>query len=165
MEIWDLYNKNREIIGSQIRGEPIPDNAYHLVAHIWIKNKKGEFLISRRSETRPTHPLLWECPGGSVLKGENSLSGALRETKEEVGIDLKPNTGTLIFSKIYDTTDNKRLNAILDVWLFNYDGDVDLKKATTNEVCDIKWMTKEEIKKCFDEKQFVPTLKYFFDIF
>lgn len=158
MEIWDLYNKNREIIGSQIRGEPIPDNAYHLVAHIWIKNKKGEFLISRRSETRPTSPLLWECPGGSVLKGENSLSGALRETKEEVGIDLNPNSGKLIFSKI-------KGNWILDVWLFNYDGDVDLKKATTDEVCDIKWMTKEEIKKCFDKKQFVPKLKYFFDIF
>ena len=158
MEIWDLYNKNREIIGSQIRGEPIPDNAYHLVAHIWIKNKKGEFLISRRSETRPTHPLLWECPGGSVLKGENSLSGALRETKEEVGIELKPDSGKLIFSKT-------KGNWILDVWLFNYDGDIDLKKATTDEVCDIKWMTKEEIKKCFDEKQFVPKLKYFFDIF
>lgn len=158
MEIWDLYNKNREIIGSQIRGEPIPDNAYHLVAHIWIKNKKGEFLISHRSETRPTSPLLWECPGGSVLKGENSLSGALRETKEEVGIELKPDSGKLIFSKI-------KGNWILDVWLFNYDGDIDLKKATTDEVCDIKWMTKEEIKKYFDEKQFVPKLKYFFDIF
>ena len=52
----------------------------------------------------------------------------------------------------------------MDVWLFNYDGDVDLTKATTNEVCEAMWMTKEEIKRAFDNKELVPTLGYFFDV-
>ena len=36
---------------------------------------------------------MWECVGGSVVKGEDSLQGAVRETKEEVGIDLNPESG------------------------------------------------------------------------
>ena len=33
---------------------------------------------------------MWECVGGSVVKGEDSLLGAIREAKEEVGVDLMP---------------------------------------------------------------------------
>lgn len=35
-EIWDLYNEQRQIIGEHTRGEELPDNDYHLVAHVWI---------------------------------------------------------------------------------------------------------------------------------
>ena len=165
MEVWDLYNREREIIGSQIRGEPLPENGYHLVVHVWIRNQKGEYLISRRSATRAINPLMWECVGGSVLKGESSLDAALRETKEEVGIDINKESGKLIFTKIRDVINGEKFNDIMDVWFFNYDGDVDLRKATTNEVCDVKWMNKEEIKEYFDKKQLVPTLEYFFEKF
>ena len=79
MEIWDLYNENREIIGEHVRGEELPENAYHLVVHVWIENANGEFLISQRSESRKIFPLMWETVGGSVLIGETSLQGAIRE--------------------------------------------------------------------------------------
>ena len=36
MEIWDLYNKELEIIGEHVRGTEMPENGYHLVVHIWI---------------------------------------------------------------------------------------------------------------------------------
>ena len=79
MELWDLYNENKELLNEElVRGEPIPDNRFHLVVHIWIRNSNNEYLISQRAANRPTFPLMWECPGGSVIKGENSLSGALR---------------------------------------------------------------------------------------
>ena len=74
MELWDLYNENRELLGRDlVRGEEIPEGCYHLVVHVWIRNHKGEYLISQRSADRPTFPLIWECVGGSVLKGEDSL--------------------------------------------------------------------------------------------
>lgn len=86
MEKWDLYTRNRELTGrEQIRGEAIPEGFYHLVVHVWLKNKQGQYLISKRSADRPTYPLFWECTGGSVLLGETSLHGAAREwLKEEV---------------------------------------------------------------------------------
>ena len=162
MEIWDLYDENRNLTGKYcVRGEEIPENYYHLVVHVWIKNAKDEYLISQRSENRPTNPLMWECVGGSVVKGENSLNGAIRETKEEVGIDLSKANGKVVFSKIRKKVNGKKFNDIMDVWLFEYNGEVDLKCATTDEVRDIRWMKKEKIRELFENGELVQTLGYF----
>ena len=163
MEIWDLYNENREIIGEHIRGEELPDNAYHLVVHIWIKNSSGKFLISQRSANRKQFPLKWETVGGSVLKGESSIQGAVREVKEEVGIDLLETDGTLAFSEIRKTIGGKKFNDILDVWVFNYNGEIELSNATTDEVAQVKWLDRSEILKLYNDKSLVSTLYYFFD--
>lgn len=166
MEKWDLYTKYREKTGKEhIRGKNIPKGFYHLVVHVWIRNRKGEYLISKRSVSRPTFPLMWECVGGSVLMGERSIDGALREVKEEVGLDLKPETGKLLFTKIRGADDKyecKEFNDIMDVWLFEYDGNLHLENATTDEVADGKWMTVSEIRKLYEDKRLVQTLDYFF---
>ncbi len=166
MELWDLYTKYRQKTGKEhVRGEKIPDGCYHLVVHVWIRNSKGEYLISQRSATRPTFPLMWECVGGSVLKGESSIEGAIRETKEEVGLDVEPERGKLLFSKIRGNDvkyECKAFNDIMDVWLFEYDGELQLEDATTDEVASCRWMTVLEIRKLYEDKKLVQTLDYFF---
>ena len=135
---------------------------YHLVVHVWIRNSKGEYLISQRSANRPTYPLMWECVGGSVVKGEDSLLGAIREAKEEVGVDLMPENGQVLFTKTRKIIEGKIFNDIMDVWLFEYDGEVDLGNATTDEVAQAAWMNREQIKELFEQEVFVGTLEYFF---
>lgn len=163
MELWDLYNAHRERTGrDHVRGEEIPQGCYHLVVHIWIRNRKGEYLISQRSADRPTCPLLWECVGGSVLKGEDSLTGALRETREEVGLTLTPESGKLVDSVVGRVINGVPFSDILDVWLFEYDGPVSLEQATTQEVAQTRWMTKARIRSLFDAGRLVHTLGYFF---
>ena len=131
-EIWDLYDENRELLGKDhVRGEQLPIDGYHLVVHVWIRNSKGEYLISQRSANRPTFPLMWECVGGSVVKGEDSMQGAIREAKEEVGVELNPEKGQVI-------------------------------NATTDEVAQVAWMNRTQIKELFDANMFVDTLEYFF---
>ena len=164
MEIWDLYNERRELTGrDHIRGEAIPDGYYHMVVHVWIHNSKGEYLISQRSTDRPTFPLMWECVGGSVIKGEDSLAGALRETQEEVGLSLSSEDGKLVHSVVGRTVNGVKFADILDVWLFEYDGPAPLDQATTHEVAQIAWMTKYEIKELLNAGKLVHTLEYFFD--
>lgn len=163
-EVWDLYTERREPTGLyHIRGEEISEGYYHLVVHVWIRNSKGEYLISQRNADRPIHPLKWECVGGSALKGEDSLSAALRETREEVGLSLSPESGKLICSTTGRVVDGVRFSDIVDVWLFEYDGPVCLENATTSEVAQAHWMSKEQIKVLFDAGMFVNTLGYFFD--
>lgn len=162
-EVWDLYNEHRQIIGQHIRGQELPEGGYHLVVHVWIKNNQNLYLISQRSISRKSFPLMWECVGGSVLKGENSLQGALREVKEEVGIDLSADKGTLLFSQVRKSVEGKKFNDILDVYLFEYNGEIDLKRASTDEVAQTKWLSKDEIKKLYDEQKLVWTLQYFFN--
>ena len=164
MELWDLYNEQRELTGrDHVRGEEVPQGFYHLVVHIWIRNSKGEYLISQRSADRPVYPLMWECVGGSVTKGEDSLTGALRETKEEVGLTLSPEDGKLVYSVVGRVVNGVKFRDIVDVWLFEYDGPVSLEQATTKEVAQTVWMTKKQIQELFDTGKLVHTLGYFFE--
>ncbi len=163
MEIWDLYTAERALTGkTHVRGDELPDSGYHLVVHVWITDGKGKYLISRRAASRPTYPLMWECVGGSVLAGESSAEGAVRETKEEVGVELMQENGRVVYSKTRGIIDGKKFNDIMDVWLFRYDGDVSLEKATTDEVAEVHWMTREQIWKIYTSGGLVPTLEYFF---
>ena len=159
MELWDLYTENRIKTGeTHVRGNPLPKDKYHLVVNVWIKNSEGKYLISRRSRKKSRNPLKFETVGGAVLKGENSLQAAIRETKEEVGIDLDTKRAKLVNSDV-----RKNLNSILDIYLFEYDGIVDLRNATTDEVESVGWMTTDEIYDLSKKGLFVHTLNYCFE--
>ena len=113
MELWDLYDKNKNLTGKiHERGKLIEGGYYHLVVRVWLKNNEGKYLVSKRDENRKDYPLLYECPGGSVLKGETSIEGAIRETIEEVGVDLSNITGKLIYTLISD-----EYHVIEETWL------------------------------------------------
>ena len=159
MELWDLYDRDRNLTGlSQIRGKPIPEGRYHLVVHVWIRNASGEYLISQRSPDREKDPLKWESVGGSALMGEDSLSAALREVQEEVGVSLNPNQG-----KVVKTMLREHLQDIVDIWLFEYDGQIDISKASTKEVAQAHWMEVEDIRALADKGELQRNLLYFFD--
>lgn len=163
MELWDLYDEHRELTGwDHIRGKEILLGFYHLVVHIWIRNSKGDYLISQRSADRPAYPLFWECVCGSVIKGEDSLTGAMREVQEELGLELSPEDGKLVRTVVGRVVNGVKFSDILDVWLFEYDGLVSLEQATTNEVAQTEWMTKGQIKELFDSGKMVHALGYFF---
>ena len=85
-EYWDLYDCERKPLGKlHRRGDEIPAGEYHLVAEVWTRDNAGNFLVSRRHPDKP-FGLYWECTGGSVVAGEDSLTGAQRELEEELGI-------------------------------------------------------------------------------
>ena len=54
-------------------------------------------LLTRRSSRMRAHAGQWALPGGRLEAGETPLDGALRELREEVGLDLGPDAllGTL----------------------------------------------------------------------
>lgn len=165
MERWDLYTADRKPTGeTHIRGEELPREPLSSGGACLVRNSCGEYLISQRAADRPTFPLFWESIGGSVLQGETKPGqGALREVKEEVGLDLTPDCGKLVFSQVRDRIDGRKFGDILDVWLFTYDGEVDLSNATTKEVAQTRWMTPEQIDDLYQSDRLVRTLGYFFE--
>ena len=161
-ELWDLYTMYREKTGlDMVRGNPIPDGYLHLSVHVWMRNGEGKYLIFQRSATRPNFPLKWESVAGAVLKGETSFEAALREVKEEIGIDLCPEDGKKCFTNIRLKVDGRVFNRAADVYLFRYDGEANLENAPTDEVAQCRWMSREEILALIDAGEFVETQRYF----
>ena len=160
MEVWDLYDKNRIKTGrTHVRGTPLVEEDYHIVVHVWIRNNKGEILLTKRHENKP-HPNLWECTGGSILLGEDSIEGALREVKEEIGISLLRDNGKLVKSER-----RKMYNDFCDVWLFDQNFEISETKLQQDEVCDIKWVTRSDLDNLYRSNLLVPTLSYYNNIF
>lgn len=159
MEIWDLVNLKREVVGEHVRGTEMPPDAYHQVVHIWIRNAEGKYLMTQRSPNKKTCPLKWECVGGSVLKGETSLHAALREVQEEVGIRLSPGDGKFVLTQVRDFADGARVNDINDVYLFLYDGEIPLSAASTDEVARAEWASRNEIEQLWRGGEMVSGIK------
>lgn len=158
MEYWDLYNEKKEKIGKIVqRGDFLNDDEYHVVVNAWIKNKRGQYLISQRSENK-AHPFMWETTGGSILQGETSLDGVLREVKEELNVVLDKKDAVFIGSgKRY----YKGCPDILDVYLFEIDDSNLNIKIQEEEVNAYKWASKEEIKNLYEEGKFEATLFFY----
>jgi 8-oxo-dGTP diphosphatase len=54
-----------------------------------IINSKNQILLGKRSKSSPFYPSIWGLPGGLVDYGETLENAAMREVKEEVGVDIK----------------------------------------------------------------------------
>ncbi len=86
MEYWDIYDEFKNKTGKVLkRGDKLNDDEYHLVTNAWIKNSKGEFLITQRSSTK-AHPLMWECTGGSAVLGEDTYMAAMWASSDKIRI-------------------------------------------------------------------------------
>lgn len=56
---------------------------------VLIINDNDEILLLQRSYTHTDEPGYWTRPGGKIEVGESPEGAALREVKEEVGVDIK----------------------------------------------------------------------------
>src|SRR5262245_64109268 len=62
------------------------------VATVLLPDDSGRacFLLTRRAASLRTHARQWALPGGRVDTGETPEVAALRELREEVGLELEP---------------------------------------------------------------------------
>ena len=159
MEEWDIYDKDFNKTGRTcIRGEyELKENEYHLVVHIWLFTKDGKILLTQRAPHKQISPLEWECNGGSVLKGETAIEGAVRELKEEIGIELKEDSLKILGSKRRD----EYFNDFLFVYYAIVPEEV-INQITfqDGEVIDKKWVTLEEFNQMADHNETVKNICY-----
>ena len=154
-ELWDVYDAKRNKTGRlHERGKPLQKGDYHLVVNVWLLDKNGRVLLTKRHPEKHWGGF-WECTGGAVLAGENSLQGAIRETSEEIGLQLDAGSGILLQQQ-------RRNNAFLDIWLFNSDVPAEALSLQPEEVVDAKWVDEDEYKLMKKEGKIVKTIPGFY---
>ena len=158
IELWNVYDINRKCTGKVIdrhSNEKLREGEYHLVVEAIIINSAGRILLNKRSNFKNKYPNMWECTGGSCIKGESSLQAILREIKEELGITF--NESEAIF---YKTLRDDRAKDFKDIWLFKKNLEIKNINYTDGEVVASKWVTIEEFEKMIKNKEIIPTVDF-----
>lgn len=155
-ELQDLYDVDRKLTGEQFyRGEPVPEGRYRLGVQVWVRNDEGRFLLSQRHPCKKK-PLKWEATGGAVDAGEDTLTAAVREVGEELGLHLLKEDMVLLRTKLCDGIE------FLDTYLVEWNGIIDELKFQENEVVDAKWVTYEEMEQMDAQGELVCDYKELF---
>ena len=155
-ELWDILDCHGNPTGRlHERGRPMQEGDFHLVVHVWILNSKGEFLISKRTPNKPL-PNMWECTGGSAVAGDDSLTTALKEVREEMGITLEPQNGQLFKQYKHAHEVDVGAGAFVNIWLFRQDVDLSDVVLQPGETCDAMLAGKDKISRMIEDGTFCP---------
>ncbi|MCK4552344.1 MAG: NUDIX domain-containing protein [Tenericutes bacterium] len=158
MEYFDLYDEFGINLNKKIaRGETTSPNEYHKVVHVWIKNDRDEYLVQQRNKSTDRNPYQWAPTAGAVISGEDTITAAIRETEEEIGVLLKQHE--LVFKDSLFIKHSKT-NYIIDIFYINKNiilGGLQLEKS---EVKAVAYMTKEKIFEMMENNQFWDFLSF-----
>lgn len=162
MERVDVLDPNGKPTGQiKLKSEVHGSGDWHKAVHVWIVNPKGELLIQKRAPNKENHPNMWDIPSaGHVSAGESSISSAIRETEEELGLKLPEESFEYLFTVRQQAVSNNGAyvnNEVNDVYLLKLDIDASKLQLQTEEVSEAKFIPYEELEKIItnNDKNFV----------
>ncbi|MCR4902470.1 MAG: NUDIX domain-containing protein [Butyrivibrio sp.] len=148
MEYLQLFDNNKnQIAGGKIardhKLEVIPGERFMIVL-IFIENKDHKFLIQKTPINKDGK---FASTGGHVSFGDSSLKTILKETREELGIELT--SGDVKFIDSVSTS-----KAFCDIYYTDKEmhrGDMTLQKS---EVENVYWYSEAEIRNLIAHNEF-----------
>ena len=101
MELWDIYDKNKQRTGRTMKRNDwcLQDGEYHLTVLGVVARPDGKFLITKRVMTKAWAPGWWEVSGGAVMAGEDSADAVRREEVQNEQT-VENNVNYLFFSTL-----------------------------------------------------------------
>jgi 8-oxo-dGTP diphosphatase len=107
-----------------------------------IFNDKDEVLMSQRFEEGERWHGKWNLPGGGIEFGEDPKETAIRETREEVGVEIKILSDFPIVMNYLNKDKNEDYVCI--AYVANYlSGELDVSKD--DGTSDVKWFKYKDI--------------------
>lgn len=88
-ELYDVFDETGRKVGQATRREVHSDpGLIHRAVHIMVFRTSGRLVMQKRVKTKDVAPGKWDTSvGGHVDAGEDYETAALREMKEELGIE------------------------------------------------------------------------------
>jgi len=159
-ETLDIIDEKDEVIATASREECHEKKLRHRGVQVFILDEEEDFFLQKRGEKKDVFPGLYEGGiTGHVLSGETYLQAAVRELKEELGIEVKESDLKEMFRfKILFENEHELITA----YLLDYDGTV---KMDHNEVESGEFIPVDELKQRIkkNEKEFSPAFLIGFD--
>lgn len=117
-EIFDVVDENDRVVEQRTRGEVHRLGLRHRAMHAFVFNKRGDIYLQQRSHLKDVSPLAWDSSAaGHLDSGESYSEAAIRELREELGVELAV-TECLLKVPAGPGTDNE----FLELHLARHDG-------------------------------------------
>ena len=141
-----IVNEKDEIIEHKDRDAKKPEDIIRITA-IWITNENGDILLAQRALTKKDNPGKWgPSVAGTVEEGETYENNAYKEMREEIGVENVP---LKLSEKMFlDSPTGKKFCQMYEAVL-SKDAKFIIEEK---EVAQIKWFTRVELKKFYNEK-------------
>ena len=159
-ELWDAYDRDGNPLGFDlVRGEPLPEGAYHLVVEVLAVTNDGQVLLTKRHPDKAWGGC-WEYTGGSVVKGETPVQGALRELREETGIAVSPEDLHPVYVDTWPETAGMGAgSSIYHSFVTFFDPAEQTIRLQEGETVDYKLLPYESFKQFLLEDRFVDVVR------
>jgi len=161
MELFDAVDREENKLGFDlIRGEPIPDGVYHRIVEIFTINERLEILLTKRDFEKMWGGL-WEITGGAVIKGETPEEGALRELREETGLQVQKED----IHRIALTCSGGDQHGIFHTYAVFVDMTKQHIRLQAGETIDYRLVSYDEFLSIMESDQYVPSLREQFRLY
>lgn len=158
MELLRVVDKNGNFTGEIFDREYIHDNnLLHNEVSVFILNSNKEILLQKRSMTKKFNPGKWGLCSGHVSYDETLEDAALREIKEEIGLDIDLGDLNPIGDKLvllYDKGAHITYHYYIKV-----DKSSDEFIIQKEELSEVKWFLIDDVLKMIKSKDNSITLK------
>lgn len=156
-EYFDILDENGNKTGkTKLRSEVHRDGDWHKAVHIWIINNNGDVLLQRRCATKDSNPNMLDISSaGHISAGDDSVTSAIRELKEELNLDVNPDELKFIktikrSSRYTETFINNEFD---DMYILITDKDISEMKYQESEISEIFFVSYKKFKEMVKNKQ------------
>lgn len=140
-ELLDIVNDDDNVIGQDTKENKFKKSFISRNVAVFILDDKKKLLIVKRSPTKKSFPNRYDLAAcGNVKAGETYEKAAIREVKEELGINID----IVLLKKIFNEfkENEKVIKYFTGVFLGHFSGNVKLSK----EVLELRRMSIEEVQ-------------------
>ena len=144
-EIFDVVNEFDLVVGQKPRSEVHRLGLMHRATHVLVFNSSGEVFLQKRSMKKDRQPGLWDSSAsGHLDQGEEYDACAVREVREELGLELKAAPERLFKLAASEQTDQEH------VWVYRSQAEGPFS-LHPEEIETGGWFTAQEVTRWMKE--------------
>ncbi len=157
MEYLDIVDENGEPTGKTVEREYAHANGIrHRTSHVWILRERNghiQILLQKRSENKDSYPGDYDISSaGHIPAGSGYIESALRELKEELGVETHAERliycgqRRFTFNDVFHGKDFHD-NQVSNVYVLWLDRDENEFRIQKEEISEVKWFNLTDFRK------------------